>query len=980
MPLKSSEHTSGMNPDLISAPKSFNMIIWTLIGVLFIIAFFNISDRLFNLSLIKSIGFQWEPMKLLTSLSFIITSFVVVIIRLNSNKIYIKILFFFLISVILIFSIISLYTNLYSFKTGHEPLVLHISFFRFFVSSDGTMSFLTSCCFFLTAIILVLLSGENAKAVGLAHFLIIPVLLISYFTIVCYILGVSEFSAFKHALVALNTAISFSALGIVFIHLRPRTWLINLYSVDSTGGIISRRLFIPASILPILIGWFHINGERGGMFVTEQGVVLVAIVYTFCLFVLVWLTARYINKIDLRRQMSEEILHENKEQLSAVFNGVSEMLMLVDIKGNIIAANNTANKSLGDSKSELTGKNIYDLIPAGFRDHRKEQISEIVRTKKPVKMKENLGETLLDLTLYPVFDANGNVVQYVSFAIDITERTRAEINLKESEDRFRTIAESLPVLIAIYSIRDSNFSFVNKSFENNFGLTNGAMLQRKLIDYFYNPDDRSDLGSVLSEKGKAYNKELKVKRADGTPFWILTSIRKISFKNDPAYLTASINITETKKWQDELIRLNRTMDAKSKSSQAMMHSKNEFTYLQEVCKIIIEDCGHSMVWVGYKQNDNRKAVKPVAYYGFDKGYIDQLNVTWDETERGRGPTGTSIRTGKPYLCKNMFTDPNFKPWRKAALERGYASSLTLPLVMEGKPFGSISIYSKEPDPFSESEISLLSDLAGDLVYGISFLRLEESERSAINLIKENDIKLKELIATKDKFFNIVAHDLKNPFTSLIGSSELLLENINYLNTKSIQDLALILHDSAKSGYAILQNLLDWSRSQTGLLKINPENINLRSLIKENISNLQLPADNKEIKMDNRLNEDLIVFTDKNMINTILRNLLGNALKFTRKSGKVIATACINNEEVIVSIKDDGIGIPEEKIESLFSLDLKNSMPGTENEPGTGLGLKLCKEFVEKLGGRIWVESQEDIGSEFKFTIPLNRVKEDRYIG
>ena len=136
-----------------------------------------------------------------------------------------------------------------------------------------------------------------------------------------------------------------------------------------------------------------------------------------------------------------------------------------------------------------------------------------------------------------------------------------------------------------------------------------------------------------------------------------------------------------------------------------------------------------------------------------------------------------------------------------------------PLILEGKPFGSISIYSKEPDPFSESEINLLSNLADDLAYGISYIRLEESEKTAANVIKENETKLKELVATKDKFFNIVAHDLKNPFTSLLGSSELLFENIDQLSTQSIQDLALILNDSAKSGYAILQNLLDWSSSE-----------------------------------------------------------------------------------------------------------------------------------------------------------------------
>ena len=185
----------------------------------------------------------------------------------------------------------------------------------------------------------------------------------------------------------------------------------------------------------------------------------------------------------------------------------------------------------------------------------------------------------------------------------------------------------------------------------------------------------------------------------------------------------------------------------SKSSQSMMHSGNESEYLNSICKIIIEDCGHTMVWIGYAQDDIEKRVSPVAFYGFDKEYIDQLNITWDDTEHGRGPTGTAIRTGKISICKNMLTDPSFEPWREEALKRGFASSLVLPLTSDGKPFGAISIYSKDPDAFHDKEITMLSDLADDLSYGISYIRLAESERRATDAIKESEEKFK-LIATK----------------------------------------------------------------------------------------------------------------------------------------------------------------------------------------------------------------------------------------
>ncbi len=169
-------------------------------------------------------------------------------------------------------------------------------------------------------------------------------------------------------------------------------------------------------------------------------------------------------------------------------------------------------------------------------------------------------------------------------------------------------------------------------------------------------------------------------------------------------------------------------------------------------------------------------------------------------------------------------------------------------------------------------------------------------------LKKNQLELIELNATKDKFFNIVAHDLKNPFTSLMGSSELLYENINSMSTENIKKLASILNDSAKGGYSILQNLLDWSRSQTGLLKITPQKINLRNIVEENISNLQLPAANKNISIINDSKDDFFVISDKNMINTILRNLLSNAIKFTRKGGKVSVKILTEYDKFIIRSK------------------------------------------------------------------------------
>ncbi len=189
---------------------------------------------------------------------------------------------------------------------------------------------------------------------------------------------------------------------------------------------------------------------------------------------------------------------------------------------------------------------------------------------------------------------------------------------------------------------------------------------------------------------------------------------------------------------EELRRLNRTLRALSSSSQALLHATDEAHYLEEVCRIVVEDCGHAMVWVGFAEDDPDKTVRPVAYAGLDEGYLKGLRVTWSDSERGRGPTGTAIRTGRPSACPRMQTDPRFGPWREEATRRGYASSIVFPLMSEGKAFGAITIYSREPDPFSDEEQRLLAELANVLAYGIVAIRGRAARQGAEEALRRSE--------------------------------------------------------------------------------------------------------------------------------------------------------------------------------------------------------------------------------------------------
>jgi signal transduction histidine kinase len=277
--------------------------------------------------------------------------------------------------------------------------------------------------------------------------------------------------------------------------------------------------------------------------------------------------------------------------------------------------------------------------------------------------------------------------------------------------------------------------------------------------------------------------------------------------------------------------------------------------------------------------------------------------------------------------------------------------------------------------FSGIIISLLLYLLS-----LSYFKIAGRSRKIISQNKE----LQKLNATKDKFFSIIAHDLKSPFNSIIGFSKILIDQVEMQKYDGVARYAGIIHQSSNVAMELLTNLMEWSQSQTGRLEFNPERFNLKDLTGEvELLFIDL-ASHKSIKIKNDIPDPLIVYADYEMVGTILRNLISNALKFTHPGGEIIVSAKENLSEHIISVTDTGVGIPQERIGRLFRVDESYSTKGTQNEKGTGLGLILCREFVERHGGKIGVESQpkkttdvHSTGSVFYFTLPFRNTGVDK---
>lgn len=236
-------------------------------------------------------------------------------------------------------------------------------------------------------------------------------------------------------------------------------------------------------------------------------------------------------------------------------------------------------------------------------------------------------------------------------------------------------------------------------------------------------------------------------------------------------------------------------------------------------------------------------------------------------------------------------------------------------------------------------------------------------------LTESEQHLRELNATKDTFFRIISHDLKNPFTSLMSISQLIHENYDAIDDDEKRMGIKKINQSVNHIYALLENLLTWSRSQTGKIKHEPQNINLSNLLKENINLYMVSAYKKGIKFDCQLPDNAIAYADKEMINTIIRNLLNNAVKFTKLNSQITVCLKTDHSDYRIEIQDEGEGISEENIDKLFRIDKKYKTEGSSGEKGTGLGLLLCKEFVEINKGTIDVKSTVEEGSCFYFTVP-----------
>ncbi|HEX5363134.1 MAG TPA: ATP-binding protein, partial [Gallionella sp.] len=449
------------------------------------------------------------------------------------------------------------------------------------------------------------------------------------------------------------------------------------------------------------------------------------------------------------------------------------------------------------------------------------------------------------------------------------------------------------------------------------------------------------------------------------------------------------DITERKRAEEAQQRLNRELRAISDCNQTLMRADNEQSLLDSICRIICDEAGYRMAWVGFAENDAAKTVRPVAWAGAEEGYLELGGFTWADTELGQGPCGIAIRSGNAACIEDFISDPQVAPWRDNALQRDYRSSIALPLKDESaNTFGVLNIYSDQPNTFTADEKRLLEELAGDLAFGIAALRTrterklveEELRRYRDQLEDTVQQRTAELLLArnaadaankaKSLFLANMSHELRTPLNAILGFSGMMRRDPQL--TDSQRENLDIINRSGEHLLTLINDVLEIAKIEAGRLQLEVAPLDLGGMVRDVTEMMQLRAQEKGLRLqiDQTSEFPRFIRGDEARLRQILVNLVGNAVKFTAQGGVTIRLGIKNNarQHLLIEVADTGPGISPEDQKRLFEPFVQLT-EGTAQH-GTGLGLSITRQFVQLMGGNIAIDSAPGKGARFRVDLPL----------
>src|SRR5664280_2010141 len=618
----------------------------------------------------------------------------------------------------------------------------------------------------------------------------------------------------------------------------------------------------------------------------------------------------------------EEKIRKSEEKFRIAYMTNPDLININRLSdGMYISINDGFTRILGYTEEDAIGRTSLDMNIWVNPEERINLVNTLM-AKGEIKNFETKflskdGNIVNGIMSSSLFDLDG-VPHILSIIKDITIHKRAEEALAKEQFLISALMNNLSDYV-YFKDRDSRFIRINKSLALSFGLDDPALAEGKTdFDFFTREHAQQAFEDeqTIIRTGQLLNIEEKETHPNRPDTWVSTIKLPLTDNNGNIIGTFGISrdVTKRKQAEEELAQEQYLMRTLMDNLPDHIYFKDHESHFLRVNKALAQFLG---------LNDPAQAIKKTDFDFFTGEHAQQA---YEDEQK-------IIRTGQLLSTEEKETNYD-RP-------DTWVSTIKLPL----------------------------SDKDGNIIgtFGIS-------RDITKNKLAEEEIKLKnELLqiinSEKDKFFSILAHDLRGPLSAFVAATQIIAEEIQTMGFEEIKKITLSMKTSATNIYSLLENLLEWSQLRRGVMDFIPEKINLKKKIEECIAVLSESARKKGIEILISIPEVIDVLADSHMFDTVIRNLISNAIKFTPVGGKVTLTAgYIEDHTIEIKISDSGIGMTPELKDKLFLLNEKTSRKGTEGEPSTGLGLLLCKEFIEKHNGKIWVESEAGKGSTFSFTI------------
>jgi PAS domain S-box-containing protein len=441
------------------------------------------------------------------------------------------------------------------------------------------------------------------------------------------------------------------------------------------------------------------------------------------------------------RKRAEESLWESSQMLKLVLDHMPAYMFWKDRNSVYLGCNHKFAENAGlNSPEEIIGLTDTDLPwkdteAEGYRaDDRKVMDSGIPKLNyEETQLTADGRTTNVRTSKIPLRNPEGNIIGILGTFEDFTEQKRVETRLEEYRERLKALFENAVDGILVADMEKKRFFISNPMICQMLGYTQEEIYSLGVMEIHPEEDHPFVMDQFERQARKEFTlaRNIAVKRKDGSIFYADINSFPLKLDGKDCLVGFFRDITDRRLAEERQYQLNRELRAISICNETLLHAEDEQTLLSEICRIICDEAGYRFAWVGYAEQDAAKTVRPVAWAGAEDGYLTDVNITWADTERGQGPTGTSIRTGKSVCLQDFRTDSNTLPWRENAVQRGYLSNIALPLKDEkAKTFGALTIYSPMPDTFTTGEMRLLEELAGDLAFGITTLRTRQERKHA----------------------------------------------------------------------------------------------------------------------------------------------------------------------------------------------------------------------------------------------------------